>query len=137
MPAPTGAFVIRDALVTVATVEYNNQCTKAVLTPDTPVQSLRTLVPDGAVVDVDSPLWTFDITALQINQTGGLAKALRDATLGSTLAVILAPQNASGKFKASFNIIAMPPRFGGDQGAFATIEMSFPVLGAPVFTALP
>lgn len=136
MPPPTGAHVYRNAVVTVATVEYANQARIARLVPDTPIQSYRTLVPDGAVQDVDSPLWTFELTGLQINRTGGLAHALRAAAVGDTLAVILTPHDADGEDSAAFNILVIPPPFGGTQGEFGTMEMVFPVLGQPVFSVV-
>lgn len=136
MPPPTGAHVYRDAVVTIATVEYANQLRIARLVPDTPIQSYRTLVPDGAIQDVDSPLWTFEITGLQINVTGGLAKALRAATVGSELAVVLTPHDDSGEDTAAFDILVIPPPFGGTQGEFGTMEMVFPVLGQPVFSSV-
>jgi hypothetical protein len=133
MPAPTGAFVYRDAHITVEAVDYANQLTKARLNPDTPIQTVRTLVPDGAVQDVDSAVWTFEVTALQINKTGGLAKALRDATPGDELDVVLVPQAGTGNPQATFTILAIPVPFGDDQGKFATFEAAFPVIGSPVF----
>jgi hypothetical protein len=137
MPAATGAIVYRDALVTIATVEYANQTIKARLVPDVPIQTVRTLVPDGAISDVDSPVWTFEVSALQINGAGGLALALRSATLGSTLACILQPKTGSSLPKATFNIMALPVPFGGDQGAYLTFDAVFPVIGAPVFGTSP
>jgi hypothetical protein len=133
MAAPTGAHVVRDAVVTLATVEYANQVRIARLVPDTPIQTYRTSVPDGAVQDVDSPVWTFELTGLQINVTNGLAKALRAAAVGSTMAVILTPHDAVGEDSAEFNILVVPPPLGGTQGEFMTMEMVFPVIGQPVF----
>jgi hypothetical protein len=133
MAAPTGAFVVKNATVTLESIAYANQCTKAKLVPDVPIQSVRTLVPDGAVQDTDSAIWTFEITALQINESGGLAKALRDATPGDELDVVLAPQAGSGKPQATFVIKALPVQFGDDQGKFAMFEAALPVVGQPVF----
>ena len=133
MAAPTGAFVMKNGVVTVDSVAYANQCAKARLVPDTPIQTYRTLVPDGVVQDIDSAVWTLELTFLQINIAGGLAKALRDATAGDILDVILAPKNVTGEAQATFQIVAMPVPLGGDQGKFAEIEMSFAVLGQPVF----
>jgi hypothetical protein len=133
MAAPTGAFVMRDASVKIGAVEYANQCTKVRLVPETPIQTVRTLVPDGVVQDVDSPVWTLELTCLQINDTGGLAKALRDADPGDELTLIFMPLAGSAKPMATATIIALPAPFGGDQGAFPTAEMVFPVKGAPVF----
>lgn len=136
MAAPTGAHVYRNAVVTVATVAYANQVRVARLVPDVPIQSYRTLVPDGAVQDVDSPVWTFELTGLQINRTGGLAHALRTAAVGDTLAVVLTPHDADGEDTAAFNVLAIPPAFGGEQGAFGTFELVLPVIGQPVFSVV-
>lgn len=133
MPAPTGAYVMRNAVVTIDAVAYANQCATAQLVPDVPTQTYRTLVPDGVVQDVDSPVWTFKLKGLQINISGGLAKALRDATVGDILDVTLAPKNSTGEGQATFQIVAKPVVFGGDQGAFAEIDDEFAVLGQPTF----
>lgn len=136
MPAAAGAYVVKNGLVTIDSVEYNNQCRIARLTPDQPVQTYRTLVPDGAQTDVDSPTWTFDVTGLQINKTGGLAHALRALAVGEQVEVILAPNNVVGEDKATFTIVALKPPFGGEQGSWGEIEMSFGVVGEPVFSAI-
>ena len=133
MTVPTGVYVLRDASVSVEATEYANQCTRARLVPDTPIQTVRTLVPDGIVQDVDSPSWVFEVAALQKNDTGGLAKALRDATPGAQLDVILVPKDGLSMPQATFTILALPVLFGGEQGSFGDFEASFPVVGQPVF----
>lgn len=137
MAAPTGAFVLKDSSLTIATIEYANQCTKARLVADTPIQTIRTLVPDGQISDVDSALWTFELSFLQINATGGLAKALRAAAPGTQMAVVFTPKTGTGQDKATFTMVALPPPFGGDQGQFMISEMTFAVVGAPVFSVVP
>ncbi|MEU5939406.1 hypothetical protein ABZ807_09465 [Micromonospora sp. NPDC047548] len=132
MPAAVGAHVYKNALVTIATIQYANQVTKARLVPDQPVQTLRTLVPDGVLQDVDSPVWTFELAGLQINVTGGLAKALRDAN-GGELEVILQPKVGTAQATATFTIVALMPEFGGEQGNWLTQDLSLPVIGQPVF----
>lgn len=134
MAAPTGAFVLRDAVVTVESTEYANQCTKARLVPDVPIQTVRTLVPDGVVQDVDSAVWTFELSVLQINASTGLARFLRESTPGDQLDIVLAPKAGTGNRKATFVAMAVPVDFGGEQGGFATSEVTLPVIGAPVFS---
>lgn len=136
MPAATGVYVVKDALVTIDSVEYANQVTSARLVPDVPIQTVRTLVPDGAIQDVDSPVWTFELTAVQKNNTGGLVKALRALEPGEQVTVILAPKDLIGEDKATFTVVSLPAPFGGAQGAFPTAEMVFPVVGAPVFSSI-
>lgn len=136
MTVAAGIYVVRDAVITVETVAYANQITSARLVPDTPVQTLKTLVPDGALVDVDSPTWTFELTLAQKNNTGGLAKVLRSAVPGSELDIVLTPKNLTGEDTATFVVLAMPAPFGGQQGQFPTAEMVFLVRGTPVFTSV-
>ena len=136
MAVAAGVYVVRDASITVETVEYANQVTVARLVPETPIQTLRTLVPDGAIVDVDSSVWTLELTIVQKNNTGGLAKVLRAATPGAELDVVLTPKDLAGEDLATFTIIAMPAPFGGQQGQFPTAELVFPVKGQPVFTSV-
>jgi hypothetical protein len=133
MAAPVGAFVLRNALVTVDDVEYANQATKARLVPDVPIQTVRTLVPDGVVQDVDSAVWTFELTVLQINAATGLAKVLRDMAPGTEVEIVLQPRVGFSQPTATFTVMAVPAPFGGDQGAFMMAEMVLPVVGAPVF----
>lgn len=134
MGVAAGIYLIKDAVVTINSVQYDNQVTKAQLTPDVPIQTQRTLDPDGAIVDVDSAVWTFEVTALQKNNTGGLAKALRALEPGEEVDCVLQPQNTVGEEKATFTIKALPMPFGGEQGNWPTAEMAFPVVGQPVFT---
>jgi hypothetical protein len=133
MPTPTGVYVMKDSSIEVDEVQYANQTTRSRLVPDTPIKTKRTLVPDGQVQDVDSPVWTWEVAALQKNDAGGLAKALRDAAPGDILEVVFAPLDGLSKPQATFSIIALPVVFGGEQGEWADFEAVFPVLGQPAF----
>ncbi len=132
MPAPVGAHIYKNAVVTIDSVEYANQLNKARLVPEQPIQTMRTLVPDGVVQDVDSPVWTFEMSGLQINTSGGLAKALRDASV-CDIDIVLQPKAGTGQATATFTVIALMPEFGGEQGNWLTQELSLPVVGQPVF----
>lgn len=137
MAAVSGVRVMRDATVKIEAVEYANQCVKVRFVPDQSIQVQRTLVPDGAITDTDSPTWTCEMTILQKNETGGLAKAIRDAAIGSDLDVIFAPQatvDASATVTAVLRAIAIP--FGGEQGSFNNLEIVLPVVGSPTFGLL-
>jgi hypothetical protein len=137
MAAPVGAFVMKNALVTIDSVEYANQVRVARLVPTAEIQTVKTLVPDGVVQDVDTPTWTFELTGLQINRTGGLAKALRAMDTGDTFTVILEPRAGEvGDDRATFTAMVVPTPFGGEQGSFATMELVLPVVGEPAFTTI-
>lgn len=133
MPAPTGARVFRDALITVDGVQYTNQLRKARLVPDQSVQTYRTLVPDGVVQDVDSVVWGLELEGLQINLAGGLAAYLRSLNVGASISCFLQPKTGVGMETATFTAVALMPEFGGEQGTFQVMNLTLPVNGAPVF----
>lgn len=133
MPAVTGHVgVLKNSSVEIEGVDYANQLTRARLVPDTPSQTLRTLVPDGSITDVDSAAWTFEIAGVQKAITGGLAKVLADATPGDLLDVVWQPIITVGQMQYTFQVIAKPVPIGGDQGNQALFEVVLEVVGAPV-----
>lgn len=130
MPPATGGFVMKDALIKFGAVEYGNQCKEMRLVPDQPVQVYKTLVPDGAAVDVDSATWSLKMKGLQINATGGLAEYLND-NAGTVVALEFEPKR--GGKKATVNVMAKFTDFGGETGAWAEVELELPCVGSPVF----
>lgn len=140
MPAYAGAYVYRDASVTIDGTEYGNQINKALLVPETPIQTMRTLVPDGVVVDVDSAVWTFELSVLQsiaVTGTGGLSDKLNTLTPGTVMSVVLIPKKGTGLKKASFTVLSLPVAFGGEQGNFLTFDTVLPVSGGVTFGTAP
>jgi xanthine dehydrogenase molybdopterin-binding subunit B len=136
MAAYAAAFVIRNALVKFAAVDYSNQCSKARLVPDVNVQTMRTLVPDGQITDVDSAVWTLELSGVQDHETGGLSAFLQ-TNQGTLQTVIIAPVAGTGKKQATVSVRIIPGPFGGDQGSWATLDLSMPVQGQPTFAAQP
>lgn len=129
-----GAFVMRNASATFDTTEYNQQLTKAELTPSTETAQLKTLDPQTTHSDVDSASWTFDIAGVQ---DWVVAQGLADflyANHGQVAEVVLQPRPGAGQRIATFDVVCMSPNFGGTQGEWALMELSLPVDGAPVFT---
>lgn len=136
MPAYGNAHVMRNAKVTIDTVEYANQVTKARLVPDTPTQTLRTLVPDGVVTDTDSTVWTLELSGVESRKAGGLAKALDTAAAaGESIELVLQPKVGAGEDIATVTVVPKPVPFGGTQGEFRTFEIELTVVGQPVFSA--
>jgi hypothetical protein len=132
MPVAAGAHVMRDCTITMDGIEFAPSLTKGRLVPDSPIQQLRTLVPDGVITDVDSAVWTAELSGVQVWGPGGLAKALWDAR-GTEVVVVLQPRVGSGQDKATFTMISIPVEFGGEQGTFRLFEATFPVVGEPTF----
>lgn len=132
MAAPLGAYVLRDATLTIEATQYANQVTSVVLTPEQETQTLRTMVPDGIVQDVDSAVWTCSINGIQdYVEAQGLARLLTDMS-GEQIDLIFAPK--SGGVTATVTVVSKAVPFGGEQGAFVTFDVELPCIGAPVFT---
>lgn len=132
MAAPAGAYVLRDALFTIEAVDYANQATSVVMTPEQETQTIRTMVPDGVVQDVDSAVWTLSINGIQdYTAAQGLARLLTDLA-GTQIDIVFEPK--VGGVTATVTAVAKAVPFGGEQGAFTTFEVELPMLGAPVFS---
>lgn len=137
MTAPAGAFVLRNPVFTLGGTAYANQATKTRLVPDVNMQTLRTLVPDGLVTDVDTAQWTFELSGIADWKTAqGMAKFLHD-NHGLVVAVVLTPKPGTGERSAAFSIMAHSVPFGGEQGKWVIFEEEFGVIGAPVFSDSP
>lgn len=134
MPAVSGHIgVMKDSLVEFETVDHANELTRARLVPETPSQTTRTLVPDGAITDVDSPTWTLELAGLQKHITGGLGLLLNTTTPGDLLDVVYEPRaGVVGQPSYAFQVVSKPIPVGGDQGAQALFEVVLEVIGAPV-----
>jgi len=134
MAAPAGAFVLKNPIFTVGGTSYANQITKARLVPDTPTVSIRTLVPDGSVTDVDTAVWTLELAGISDwKNAQGLADYLND-NVNVLVACVLQPKPGSGEKTAAFSMYAHPVDFGGEQGQFVVFDTTFGLSGAPVFT---
>jgi len=133
MAVPTGYIVMKDASIKIDDIEYANQVRKARLVPDQQTQTYKTLVPDGIIQDTDQAVWTLELEGLQINATGGLAKALRTAA-GTVVEAIIQPKVGTGQDLATVNILVPAIPFGGEQGEFLVMDLSIPVVGQPVLT---
>lgn len=130
MSAYASAFVLKDSLFTLGGTSFANALMSATLKPDQPVQTQRTLVPDGLVVDVDSVSWTFSIKALQSHEDdeADLAAYL-NANAGEIVTAVYAPQKGTGKMKHTFQVMCVSVDIGGDQGSWAQFETELPVQG--------
>lgn len=127
------AHVMRNIVATLEAVSYANQLSKARLIPDTPIQTMRTLVPDGVIQDIDSTVWSLELSGVQDYGAGGLADALNDAS-GTVLTLILQPKAGTGQDTATCEVLCLPVEFGGEQGSFRTFDTTLPVIGQPVFS---
>lgn len=131
MAAPLGAYVLKDATVSIAATNYANQCTSVTLTPEQATQTLKTMVPDGVIQDVDIATWTCSIAGIQDYVTArGLARYLTEQA-GNTLNLVFTPKN--GGVTATVSVVAKAVPFGGETGAFTVFDVELPCIGQPVF----
>ncbi len=121
--------LMKYAVVKIDDVEYAQYAQTALLSADTPSQTYAVLVPDGNIVDTDSPAWTFQLAGA--NQTA-LATALR-AAQGTVVDVEFQAEHGAGKEVATFSAVVPAIPFGGTKGQFRTFDVSMGVQGQPVF----
>jgi hypothetical protein len=122
--------LMKYAVVEIETVEYAAFAQTALLTADTPVQTYRTLVPDGVIQDIDSAVWTFQLAGAQGT---ALATALR-AAQGTTVEVVFQAEFGVGKSVATFDAVVPAIPFGGTSGSFRAFDINLAVQGQPDFT---
>lgn len=127
------AMVIRNPTITIESVAYANQVSKARLVPDTPIQTKRTF--GGVDQDRDTPSWTLELAGHQDRGAGGLGKALDDAVAsGSTLTLVLQPKPGTGQDTATCEIVPVPIEFGGEVGNWKEFDTTFAVIDQPTFS---
>lgn len=122
--------LMKYAVVEIDDVDYAAEATTALRTGDAPTQTLRTLVPDGAIQDTDSPVYSFQLAGAQ----GGAMWAALYAAQGTVVDVVFQAEHGVGKSVESFSILipmgSIP--FGGQQGQFRVLDITFPVQGSVV-----
>jgi hypothetical protein len=126
------AMVLRNPTVTIESVAYTAQLSKARLAPDTPIQTMRTF--GGVDQDRDTPSWTLELAGHQDRGTGGFADAMDDAlAAGTTLTVVIQAKPGAGQDMATCEIVPVPIEFGGEAGSWKAFEQTFAVIDQPVF----
>lgn len=131
MAAPAGAYVLRNATLTIEGTDYANQVTQVTLTPEQATQTLKTMVPDGIVQDVDTATWTCSMAGIQdYTDNQGLARFLTEMS-GEQLDMVFTPK--VGGVSATVTVVSKAVPFGGEQGTFTVFDIELPCVGAPVF----
>lgn len=127
------AMVFRNPTVTIESVAYTSQVTKARLVPDTPTQIMRTF--GGVDKDRDRPSWTLELAGHQDRGAGGLADALDDAAAaGAPIEIVIQAKPGAGQDVATCTFIPVPVEFGGESGEWKLFDTTFEVVDEPAFT---
>lgn len=131
--AYTRAKVLRNATVTIESVNYSGQVNKARLVPDTAIQTMKTF--GGVDQDRDVTVWTLELSGHQDRGTGSLGDAMDDAIVaGGTLTLEIVAAPGTGNDKAVVEIVPVPIEFGGEQGNWKSFEQTFACVDQPVFS---
>lgn len=128
------AMVLRNPTVTVESVDYDDQISKARLVPDTPIQTMRTF--GGVDQDRDQTAWTLELAGHQDRGASGFADAIDDAVASgvASLTVVIQAKAGAGQDVATVEIVPIPVEFGGEAGSWKSFEQTFAVIGQPTFT---
>lgn len=132
MPAAAGAVFGKSSVITFDGDTFTNEISKARFVPQQEIQTYKTLVPDGTQSDQDNPVWTLELTALQIHAATGLAAAMR-AAAGTTVEFVIQPKAGTGQPTGTADIIVPAVPFGVEQGAWEVMDLTIPVVGEPTW----
>lgn len=129
LPMP-GAKVFKNWSIVVDGVDVSTQVTKAELNPSQTVMTLKAAVPGAIVQDVGDPTWTFDLTGVQNNDDPtGLAAILRGAAVDGVPVECVFTPNVADATTATFDVMGVYMKLGGETDAWNTADVSLPVVG--------
>ena len=77
------AYVLRDFTFTLGGTDFANAATTAQLKPSTNISTLKTLIPDGVIQDIDTTVWVLSLAGVADWKLGGLANGLTDRLRGA------------------------------------------------------
>lgn len=119
---------MRYAVVEIDTVDYAADVKTALMpSAENNVETYKTLVPNGTIVDEDTPTYTFRLAGPQ----GTALWTALVAAEGTVVDVVFQAEHGTGKAVRTFSILvptgSMP--LGGDQGAWREFDVTFQVQG--------
>lgn len=120
---------MRYAVVSINDTDYAEDAQIAELpSAESNVETYKTLVPNGGIVDEDTPTQTFHLAGAQ----GTDLYATLVAAEGTTVDVSFQAEQGTGKTVAAFSMLVptgcMP--LGGQQGQFRAFDLTFNIQGA-------
>lgn len=119
----------KNPVLTLNGVSYTGEVNEATLTPETSIQTQKTLNPAVVLQDVDTPTWSLTLNGFQ----GGLTDCLTDMAPGTEVDVVIQVAPGAGQRTATFTVLSLPTDFGGAQGVHAPFSLTLPVVDQPVF----
>lgn len=131
-------FVLKDALLTIATDNYEKHVSGVVFTPQMTPVTWQGLTPDSAFSDASSPTWTCQMDYAQDwKTTNSLAQYLL-TNAGLQKVAVFKPQGATtGSPIFTATLIIVPGPIGGTVNTVQTGTVTMGVIGSPVKTTAP
>lgn len=115
------------------TVDYAPACNSVVLTPSSSTQTWKGGTPDAVFTDTTSPTRTLDVTiGTDWVDVESFANYLEDHAGETIEGVAFTPRPGAPTWTVT--VIVPPVPVGGSIDDWATAQLSFPVIGAPVKT---
>lgn len=129
--------VMRQALLQVATDNYEKHVEQAQLTPS--VKAARFKGIDGSVAtDSSIPEWTLELSFAQDWSTASSLSQYLLTNAGLQKTVVLSPYGSTtGKPKYTIDVIVQPGPIGGKVDEMMLGNVSLPCIGQPVRTTWP
>lgn len=131
-------FVLKNALLTIATDNYEKHVSGVLFTPNLSPVTWQGLTPDSAFSDAGSPTWTCQVSYAQDWTTANSLAQYLLANAGTQKVVVFKPQGATtGTPIFTATLIIAPGPIGGDVNTVQTAQVTMGVVGVPVKTANP
>lgn len=132
-------FVLKDALLTIATDNYEKHVSGVIFTPQMTPVTWQGLTPDSAFSDASNPIWTCQMDYAQDwMTTNSLAQYLL-TNAGTQKVGVFKPLGATGSGKPIFTatLLIVPGPIGGVVNTVQTGTVTMGVIGQPVKTVTP
>lgn len=131
-------FVLKDALLQIATDNYEKHVSGVIFTPATTPVTWQGLTPDAAFSDGSNPIWTCQMDYAQDwTTTNSLAQYLLTNAGQQKIAVFKPLGTTTGKPIFTASIIIVPGPIGGPVNTVQTGTVTMGVIGQVVKTAAP
>lgn len=117
IPAP---YALQDCLLRLGTNDYQNQVSKAQLTPTTAQSTFKGLSPAARYPVSGGTDWVLEMTAAQDWETTNSLSLYMLSNAGQSVPFILEPINGGASFTGT--VICAPGVIGGQQGSDATTQ---------------
>lgn len=131
-------FVLKDAVLTIGTDDYEAHVASVRFDPATNVVTFQSLTPAGAFTDTTSPTWTATLTYAQDWKTANSLAQYLLANAGQKKTCVFKPQGiTTGSPIFTVDLMIAPGPIGGDVNTVQTAQVTLGCVGAPVKTAAP